>query len=123
MEDRIDSVEFQEANSERKYEIMVQSMIEAVEVATYGERRDKEKKQEDKEESTDEEMERKKIVARSSKKKNPVTWWDEECEKAIEDRKKALKRYCKEMNMENFIEYKRLRAVARKVIRQKKREF
>lgn len=40
----------------------------------------------------------------------------------IEDRKKALKRYCKEMNMENFIEYKKLRAIARKVVKQKKRE-
>lgn len=121
MEDKIDTEEFQEATMEKRYDMMVKSMIDAVEIATHGERESKKKKQNNKEDITDKRSERKQIK-RINNEKNPVQWWDEECEKAIEERKEALKKYYKDMTMENFIEYKRLRAVARKVIRRKKRE-
>lgn len=66
---------------------IVQSMVKAIEVATYGERRDKERKQKDKEKMYN--KIKKKIGESSSIKKNPVAWWGKECEKAIEDRKKV----------------------------------
>lgn len=121
MEDRMDTEEFQEATTESRYETITKSMIEAVEFATYGERKIKEKKQNNREDTRNERSEKKKMK-RSINKKNPVEWWDKECEKAIEDRKEALKKFYKDVVMEKFIEYKRLRAVARKIIRQKKRE-
>lgn len=61
-------------------------------------------------------------MKQSRRSKNPVEWWDEECVKAIEERKDKLKEYIKEQSMDSFIEYKRTRAIARKIIRQKKRE-
>lgn len=54
--------------------------------------------------------------------RNPVSWWDKECEIAIKDRYNALKKVKKEKSLKNWIEYRRLRAVARKVIKKKKRE-
>lgn len=53
---------------------------------------------------------------------NPVSWWDMECEKAIANRKAKLQTFKKTKKMEDFIKYKRLRAVARKIVKRKKRE-
>lgn len=74
MEDRIDEAEFQEASIERRYEIMVQNMIEAVEIATYSDRRDKKKKQEEVGKEMDEKTDRKKkiMIGKSNKRRNPV---------------------------------------------------
>lgn len=121
MEDRIDAEEFQEATMEKRYDMIVKSIIDAVEIATHGERGNKEKKQNNREDMMNKRSERKQIE-RSNNEKNPIQWWDEECEKTIEERKEALKKYYKDMIMKNFIEYKRLRAVARKVVRRKKRK-
>lgn len=40
----------------------------------------------------------------------------------MEERKEKLKEYIKEQSMNNYIEYKRTRATARKIIKQKKKE-
>lgn len=100
--------------------MIVKSIIDAVEIATHGERENKEKKQNNREDMN--KRSERKQIERSNNEKNPIQWWDKECEKAIEERKEALKKYYKDMIMENFIEYKRLRAVARKVVRRKKRK-
>lgn len=119
MEDELNAEEFQEATEEKRYDMIVKSIIDAVEIATYGERRNKEKKHNNGEDMVNNRSERKQNV-KSNKEKNPVIWWSEECKKAIEERKEALKKYYKHMIMENFIEYKRFRAVARRIIRRKK---
>lgn len=51
-----------------------------------------------------------------------MRWWDQECEEAIDLRKQALKEYKRQKNTDAFIEYKRTRARARKIINTKKRE-
>lgn len=56
------------------------------------------------------------------KKKNPVSWWDEECRTMVEERVKKLKNYQKSLSLQDFIEYKRARAIARKTIKNKKKE-
>lgn len=66
--------------------------------------------------------ERKRKEKEIRKKGQPCRWWDRECEEAINERKQALREFNKNKTMHNFIEYKRTRAVARKVINKKKRE-
>lgn len=47
-------------------------------------------------------------------KRNPVTQWDEECDKVTNERKKRHKEWIKKPNLKNYIEYKRVNALARK---------
>lgn len=56
-------------------------------------------------------------------KRNPVKWWDAECKMAIQKRKDKLKIYHSEGSMTSYIEYKRSSAIARKIIKTKKREY
>lgn len=53
---------------------------------------------------------------------NPVSWWDKECQEVLEKRKESFTKFRRTGKVEDFIEYKRLRAIARKVINKKKRE-
>lgn len=55
-------------------------------------------------------------------KRNPVEWWDSECSRVIEDRKKALTIYNRDKNLVNKIELKKYDAIARRTITRKKRE-
>lgn len=48
--------------------------------------------------------------------KPPVPWWNLECNTAIKNRKKALNKFKRQPNEENFIKYKRLRALAKRTI-------
>ena len=48
-------------------------------------------------------------------------WFDEECKEAIAKKKKALSKFLKNMSTENVIEYKRQQAIAKKLIKTKKR--
>lgn len=91
----------------------------AVEVTTYGEKKEKEVKHNQAERVLGKDN----INSRQENSKRcSMAQWDEECNKMLEDRKIALKRFCKNMSNENFIEYKKRRAIARKTIRTKKRE-
>ncbi|KAL6265683.1 hypothetical protein P5V15_002482 [Pogonomyrmex californicus] len=66
-----------------------------------------------------------KITTRKTRmtgKANPVKWWDQECEEVIKYRRKAQKRFIKEQTTHAFIEYKRCRAITRRMIRSKKKE-
>lgn len=54
--------------------------------------------------------------------RNPVKWWDAECQEVINDRKLKLKAYRKNPTLSLHIEYKKSCAVARKMIKKKKRE-
>ncbi|KAL0132848.1 hypothetical protein PUN28_000508 [Cardiocondyla obscurior] len=38
---------------------------------------------------------------------NPKSWWDEECQTAINNRKKDLKKFKKTRNIHDYIEYKK----------------
>lgn len=49
-------------------------------------------------------------------------WWNKKCEEAIENRKKALKEFKRNSSMENWIEFKRNRGIARKTVKRKKKE-
>lgn len=55
-------------------------------------------------------------------KKRTVEWWDIECKKAIEERKKKLKQSIRTKNMNDFIEYKNQRAETAKIIKDKKKK-
>lgn len=52
--------------------------------------------------------------------KAPVPWWNDDCKSAIKQRKRALNKFKYRPTTINLIEYKRLRAVSRKIIRQAK---
>lgn len=56
------------------------------------------------------------------RKKQPVRWWDEEYSEAVKDRREKLKLWKKSGKMEDFIEFKRVRAVSRKIINKKKKK-
>lgn len=61
-------------------------------------------------------------VKQGKSNKQQVRWWDAECSEVIEMRKKKLKIYKKLQTLHSFIEYKKHVAIARRVIRKKKRE-
>ncbi|XP_025074629.1 uncharacterized protein LOC105429391 isoform X1 [Pogonomyrmex barbatus] len=88
-----------------KYNLLCESMKMAIEEIT-PRRRDNKK-----------ENKKNKI---NNKRVNPVKWWDEECEEVIRNRKKAQKKFVRKETMHAYIEYKRCRAIARKVIKLKK---
>ena len=50
-----------------------------------------------------------------------VPWWNKECDEAVRNRNVAYRRFKKYPIIFNAIEYKRLRAVARRVIKEAKR--
>lgn len=50
-----------------------------------------------------------------------VPWWSKECDEAVRSRNKAYRRLRKYPMLVNVIEYKRLRAVARRIIKDAKR--
>lgn len=51
----------------------------------------------------------------------PKKWWDLECEKIIEKRRKVLQEFKRNKTLHSFIEYKKSRAMVIKVINTKKR--
>lgn len=50
------------------------------------------------------------------------SWWDKECEEIIKNRKKWLKLFKRNKDMHSFVEFKKARAIARKIINKKKRD-
>lgn len=58
----------------------------------------------------------------SQKGKTNVPWWNEECSGAIKDRNRAFKRLRTTLTMNNLMEYQRKKALARKVIKEAKKE-
>ena len=54
--------------------------------------------------------------------RNPVPWWDEECQEIKDLRNKAFKTWERNKDEKDFIEFKRLRALARRIFKNKKRE-
>ena len=52
----------------------------------------------------------------------PVPWWNEECECALRERKRAFCRFDRYPTVENKLEYLRLKAKARKIMRISKKE-
>ncbi|RLU23006.1 hypothetical protein DMN91_005284, partial [Ooceraea biroi] len=56
------------------------------------------------------------------KTRQPVQWWDAECAAVIQDRKAKLQTWKRSQRMEDFIEFKRARAIAKRTIKSKKKE-
>ena len=54
--------------------------------------------------------------------RNPVAWWDSECDKIKRLRQAAYKKWEFTNNISDLIEYKRIRAVAKKTFKLKKKE-
>ena len=50
-----------------------------------------------------------------------MPWWTNECQNAIRNRNKAFKIFNRNINDENYIEFKRTRALARKIIKNAKK--
>ncbi|KAK0160438.1 hypothetical protein PV328_007848 [Microctonus aethiopoides] len=55
-------------------------------------------------------------------RQHPKKWWDHECEEAIDQRKKAFKKFKESKTLHNLTEFKKKSAMATKVINRKKRE-
>lgn len=54
--------------------------------------------------------------------KQPKKWWDIECQEAIDQRKKALQEFRENKNRHNFIKFKKCKAIATKIIEDKKKK-
>lgn len=102
-----------------KHIIIIADMRKAVEIATYGKTR---KSPDDKNENSGLSTDSNKRKSKGTRNSNPVSWWDQDCEYAIQERKRQLRKFRSTKSMEDFIEFKRFRAIAKKVIKQKKRE-
>lgn len=53
--------------------------------------------------------------------RNPVPWWDDECKKAVENSKNALNLYRTTSLYEDYIKYKKLDALKKKLLFEKKK--
>lgn len=51
-----------------------------------------------------------------------VEWWNEECKKAAEERKKAFKEYRKEKTTLKYKKYREIKVETRNLIRKKKKD-
>lgn len=54
--------------------------------------------------------------------KLPVKWWDAECEQVIKKRENNLKEFARKEDIKSFIEFNKARAIAIKIIQEKKRK-
>jgi len=61
-------------------------------------------------------------VTHYNNNKPPVPWWNKTCEATIRNKKRAYNRYKKSKNMVDLIEFKRLRAIAKRTIIVSKRQ-
>ncbi|KAI2646629.1 RNA-directed DNA polymerase from mobile element jockey [Labeo rohita] len=59
--------------------------------------------------------------SRGNKRKKSVPWWDESCRKAVKSRNKAFGQLKAHHTIETLINYKRVQAIVRKMIRSAKR--
>lgn len=53
---------------------------------------------------------------------SPAPWWNKECERAVKSSKEALLNYRNSLTMETYIEYKRLDAIKKRVIKEAKKD-
>lgn len=51
--------------------------------------------------------------------RNP--WWDNDCSEAIKSKKTALKQYLNAPSLDNYVNFRKVRAHTRKILREKKR--
>lgn len=58
----------------------------------------------------------------SQSKRNSPSWWDNECITLSKQRKPALKNYKNDMNLSNFIKYKKAEAKSKRLFEQKWKE-
>lgn len=61
-------------------------------------------------------------ISKNQNKKTNVPWWNEKCTEAIKDRNKAFKKLRKTLTMDNLVDYQKKKAMARKVIKEAKKE-
>lgn len=101
-ENRLEEGEFIELQMKERYKYIVNKMKEAVTIATYRKRQGKSREEK-------EVIQNKESVNKVEKKRNnPVSWWDKECQDAIERRKEKLQEFKRSKKVENYIKYKRL---------------
>lgn len=74
-------------------------------------------------ERREEKKDKNKTVERFERDRQPKKLWDQECDEVIKQRKRALQEFRKTKTVLSFIEYKKRRAMAIKVINTKKREI
>ena len=55
--------------------------------------------------------------------KNPVPYWNEECNEAIKERKRARRKIIKSKLPQDFIVYKQKKALAQKIIKSSKKQY
>lgn len=61
-------------------------------------------------------------VSQNQKKQTNVPWWNDKCSEAIKDRNRAFKNLCRTLTMDNLVNYQRKKALARKVIKEAKKD-
>lgn len=53
---------------------------------------------------------------KNRKERIPVKWWDIECDQVIKRRKDKLKEFSDKWDIKSFIEFKKARTIATKII-------
>lgn len=97
--------EEQNEDIEREYQEFIEIIKEAITNITDGGRTDGRNK------------------SQNSIQKNQVRWWDEECEEAIKERRKAFKKFKEKKDTHSFEMYQQMKVQTRKIISKKKRKF
>lgn len=63
------------------------------------------------------------IPKTKNNKKSPVPFWNNKCQEAVDNKKRAKRKLYRTKNPKDLIEYKRYTAIARKTIKQEKRQY
>ncbi|XP_044748699.1 uncharacterized protein LOC123309578 [Coccinella septempunctata] len=58
----------------------------------------------------------------STNKRRSVPWWNDNCHKTVSDSKAALNKYRRTRNAEDLINFKKLRAIARRTLKKSKKD-
>lgn len=108
------SQEFAQLMGRERYEALANSMRKAVCNASPGRHWDESKRLS--------KATNKATNLHPKKKSNPKSWWDCECDEVIKERKTKLAQFKQTKELQDFINYKKARAYARKTINAKKKE-
>lgn len=111
-EDKIRTKNFKRSNMQERYRVIIEIIKEAIEKAN----NNTEKKRITINVGVDKIRyeEEKRKVDRKKCLKNPVSWWDEECRLTVEERRKKFDKYQESLSLQDFIEYKKYKAISRK---------
>ncbi|KAL0124989.1 hypothetical protein PUN28_004257 [Cardiocondyla obscurior] len=115
--DNYDQSQYKVLSSVKKYKYISNLMKEAVCYATPGRQWDVDSC------SVNSKQKEQTWADLKNKRSTPKSWWDQECEDSIKNRNNWLKKFKKTKNLDDYINFKKAKAIARRTINLKKKQI